>query len=269
MTPEPGPLFHRSNKECARVKQRNPRTVPPRARERLSRDEDPVVRLCLLRRLVPGCRCPQAGRPRAGRRSGAARHPAGLWRRAGRADGHHRRRGAGGGRRSDRHHPRPHPVGGDRAHRPDRTARGRQHAHPQADDGGKVRRLRRPAGRPRHARRGVRGADLEAVAPARQADHRRRRRWLLAPAAGVDRPHGGPGLRPHRPVAALQRRRPHRRRLRRAGVPRPTPPAPTSPAGCSYPRTSQPVDKFYAQLSRTARALRKSVPVLFLLQCPA
>ncbi|KAF1857271.1 hypothetical protein Lal_00014502 [Lupinus albus] len=156
-------------------------------------------------------------------------------------------------------------------------AAGGEHAHPQAHDGGAVGRLRHPAGRAGHAGRGLRDPDLEAVAAARQAHRHRRRRRLLAPAFGADRPYGRPGLRPHRPLDPLPRRRPCRRGVRGAGDDARPGPSGTAPEDVRlkrrspsrrYPQTSQPVDNFCAQLLWMALRPSPSVRVLFLILCP-
>ncbi len=125
--------------------------------------------------------------PGDGRGSGGGRDRPRLRRRKHRPDGSRRRRRPRRRRRGDRRDPRPHVRPGDRPLRPHRSADRRVHARAQGADVRAVGRVRRHAGRARHARGAVRDHDLVAARPPRQTDRApRRRRLLHAPRGFLD-----------------------------------------------------------------------------------
>ncbi len=121
------------------------------------------------------------------------------------------RRGAGGGRRGDRHHPALPRGARGRAHRGG-AARGRVDARAQGADGRALGRVRGAAGRLRHVRGVLRDHDLGPARPDRRAVHPGQPRRLLRRHRERDRPRARQRLR--------QRAQPrHRRDVRHDQAP--------------------------------------------------
>ena len=206
-----------------------------------------------LLRLAAG---PVAGTHRRGARHRHVDRPhglaAGLRRRPRRADGRGCRCRAGRRRTRGRRHSAIADGTRTGPHRPERTARGADHARAQAADGRAQRRLPGPARRHRHDGRAVRGLDLAPAGLPRQAGRPAQHRGLLRQAAGLRRRHGRCRLRAagaariaaggcagaaaaaatgfarrRRDCAGrlLDRPRPRPRRSRRCGCAPPAPPA--------------------------------------------
>ena len=150
-------------------------------------------RLCVFCGSSTGRRAIYADAARAlGDVARAARHRPGLRRRLDRVDGRRRRCRARRRRIGDRRHPGRPLFGRDRPCRPDRAARGCEHARAEGHDDVARRRLRGAARRPRHLRGAAGGAHVAAARHPPQAGRAARRRRLLARAATPPRRRGRP-----------------------------------------------------------------------------